>query len=103
LMSYHYLLKHNAINVLTRLTSSVRRISKNVDLIHTKVSATRTKIELVYSGITERTWTNTIIIYFNWIFAKNVAMNINFFRYFFYIQYLSHLVAFSASYSTSSL
>ena len=34
------------------------------------------KAELVDSGITERTWTNTIIIYINWIFAKNITMNI---------------------------
>ena len=59
-------------------------------LADTKISSTCTKIELVYSGIAERTWTNTIIIYFNWIFAKNSTMNIDFFWYFFYIQFLSH-------------
>ena len=61
-------------------------------LADTKISSTCTKIELVYSGIAERTWTNTIIIYFNWIFTKNFTMNVNFFWYFLYVQCLSHLI-----------
>ena len=64
-------------------------------LTYAQVSATCTKIELVYSGITERTWTNTIIIYFNWIFTKNFTMNVNFVWYFLYVQYLSHIITLS--------
>jgi len=61
-----------------------------------------TKIELV-EGITKRTLTCTIIIYFNWMFAENSMMNINFF----YIQFLSHfntiLSLFMNTYNTDSI
>ena len=64
-------------------------------LTDTKISATCTKIELVYTGATERTWANTIIIYLKDIFTKNSTMIINFLWYFFYAQYLSHYITIS--------
>jgi len=64
-------------------------------LTNTKISATCTKIELVYAGVTERTRANPVIIYFKDIFTKNPTMIVNFLWYFFYAQYLSHFITIS--------
>jgi len=67
-------------------------LKKRLLLTDTKVSAAGTKIELVDSGITEKTWTNAIVIYFSDVFTEIFTIDIKFFWYFFYTQYLSRFI-----------
>jgi hypothetical protein len=82
-----------SLNLWLRQSGTMDRAISYSSLINPQFSTTSAKVEFIYTWTTERTWANTIIIYFTCIFTKYSQVIINFFWYYFFIaKSSSHLI-----------